>query len=153
MVAFKDNFGGPITSWAGGPSQREDLCLALTLRVLEQESQAEPPLSSCNSSGPGIRWSYSCSEEELLQNTNGNKHPHHCLSKDETTVGPLVWGLNLDPLVFFFSLSLKGNENSIFMWLIVSIRSFSNPSTCGCSRLSPKTVCYEYFHISQEKNP
>lgn len=66
--------------------------------------------------------------------------------------GAVIVGPHLDPLIFFFFFFHKGNENSSFMWLIVSIRSFSNPSACCYSRFSPKTKCYEYFHISQGKS-
>lgn len=159
-AASLDSFiRGPITGWAKGPSQRKDLCLGMTQGVLKQESAAaaEPPLSSCNSSASGLgirlyssnginRVGYSHCNEELVRKQEWKQMSYmvwfhnpcsgHYLS---VSVSLSVWGAALGSThLFFFS---QGNESSSFIWLIVSIRSFSSPSACGCKRFSPNTAC------------
>lgn len=120
--------------------QREDLCCALPRRLTGQESGAavyDPP-------NPPAAVSHL--ERDSGWVTRWKQSPHHSLVEDETTVGPLVRGLNLDLLVSPPSrysatlpplrkgLERKGNENSIFTYITVSIRSDSKPLCSGLHR-------------------
>lgn len=85
-AAFADVFSGPVAGRAKGPFQGEDLCLATTPRVSEQEkaqllpshpSAAVTHLHLDEESGRSPRGvnrvSYSVCCGELVQNRNGNK--------------------------------------------------------------------------------